>query len=55
VKYLVGNPQTASGKISAHKFGSNFVGEVERQFFRQTLGVGVFLLGNQNWLNRPLK
>jgi len=34
-------------QISADKFGLNFVGEIERHFFCQTLCAGVFLLGEQ--------
>jgi len=34
-------------RISAHKFGLHFVGEIEWQIFSQTLCAGNFLLGVQ--------
>jgi len=35
-------------QISAHKFGLNFVGEIEHQMFCRMLCAGVFLLGKQS-------
>jgi len=44
----IGQMANSTWRISEHRFGLNVVGEIERQFFCQTLCAGIFSFGKQS-------
>jgi hypothetical protein len=49
MRSFVGVHKVVKRQISAHKFGLNFVGEIEQQFFAKCCVPVSFYLANKVW------